>query len=389
MPTNKNSNAGEDNVKKRLFKTFQHVSSPQKGNISNQATTSAPSFSGSAKANKAKQVLVTARNNTQTFINKMFQGILDTVITFFKWVFKITFWILLIAAVGEVLGGHNSSSAYETRVLQSEKGTDEQIAVVRMRGTIVEKSNDFGNAISAEDYIDLMNYLRTREEVKGVLLAIDSPGGEVYASDRLYRAIKNLSDNKPVYVYGGSTLASGAYYIAMGAKKVYVNDLTTVGSIGVVVEMLNYDGMLEKLGIKIRRMTNTGGRFKTGEGLFDDNPNGEEDKLMQRLIDVAYERFVSIVAKSRQLPMERVRSVADGRVMPAVDAKEYGLVDKITTLTGTLKDLKEILGKDKINVVEYNIKGGHIPFFSALEGAYFLITRKTELSGFRLLYMFK
>ncbi len=378
-------------VSQRLLKTFRQLTSRNAAVVSKQSTAPQKTQTVVSKTKTEKTVAAfsTVKSNLQSIFEYILHGVAETLVGFLRFSLKLIFWLVLIAVIGEVLGGHSNSLSYQTHVLQSQEDTQDQIAVIRMQGTILKRANEFGTSISAEDYMDLMDYLRKQDEVKGVLLVIDSPGGEVYATDELYRSIRRLSNKKPVYVYAETTLASGAYYIAMGAKKVYVNDLTAVGSIGVVVEFVNYDGLLDKLGIKVRRMTNTGGRFKTGDGLFDNNPNGEEDRLMQRLIDVAYERFLSIVAKSRQLPMERVRSIADGRVMPAVDAKEYGLVDKITTLAETLRDLKDIIGSDKINVVEYKIKGSFIPFLSALESAYSVIMRKTELPGFRLLYLLR
>ncbi len=360
----------------------------------------------SLKQNSAEQKnigssnVVGAQNNIAVNKNKNWpQYILYKILSFFagffKSVFRFFLYVLIFAFIGAVLAGFDNArfrtlEDYETKVIQESDKSDDIIAVVRMEGTIIKHSYSANLEIGAEDYIELLQKLKNAKDVKGVVLLIDSPGGEVYAADMLYRKIKELASKKPVYVYAESTLASGAYYIAMGASKVYVNNLTTVGSIGVIAEFYNYDGLLNKLGVKVRKITNTGGKYKTGDGLFDSDPNGEEDKLIQRLIDSAYERFVFLVAQGRHMSIEDVKKIADGRIMPASDAKQYNLVDKITTLDMAISDLKTSANIKDANVIEYQ-PSHEIPFINSLLGMY----NNTKLlflgqtNTYKLLYQIK
>ena len=266
----------------------------------------------------------------------------------------LLFAVLLVLVFIGVLFGKESGTlgGIESQVIHKGSDEDKEIAVVRLSG-VITNTNRVETEIGSKAYTALLKQLAKKEEIKGIILVVDSPGGEVYAADELYGTLTSINKKIPVYVYAESLLASGAYYFSMGANKVYTSDLTIVGSIGVIMEMYNYDDLLNKVGIRVRKMTNTGGVYKTGDGLFDKDPNGPEDKLYQRILDATYMKFVNIVSKSRKLSKQKVISVADGRVMIASDARAIGLTDKISTFWGTVHDMEQAYKLGDIDVVEY------------------------------------
>lgn len=170
------------------------------------------------------------------------------------------------------------------------------------------------------------------DDVKAIVLRVNSPGGEVTASDTIYHAVKQASARKPVVVYMDSMAASGGYYAACGATEIMANETTLTGSIGVIISTLNYRELFGKVGLESRV-------FKSGE--FKDILSGsremspEEAALVQEMVMESYGRFVGIVSEARGIPEAQLRQgLADGRVLSGAKAKEGGLVDA----TGYIED---------------------------------------------------
>src|SRR5438105_12381745 len=155
------------------------------------------------------------------------------------------------------------------------------------------------------------------DRVKAIVLEIDSHGGEVTASDQIYNAVVKARARKPVVVYMDSLAASGGYYVSCGGKFLMANDTTITGSIGVIIQTLNYEQLFNKIGLAAVV-------FKSGK--FKDMLNGarpitpEERELVQSFIMKTYEKFLGIVAKERNLPADLLRNtIADGRILSGMD----------------------------------------------------------------------
>jgi protease IV len=164
------------------------------------------------------------------------------------------------------------------------------------------------------------------------VLRVNSPGGEVTASDTIYEAIRLANGKKPVVVYMDSVAASGGYYAACGGTEILANETTMTGSIGVIISTLNYRELFGKVGLESQV-------FKSGE--FKDLLSGsreitpEESGLIQDMVMEIYEKFLGIVSESRQIPEDKLRNgIADGRIFSGAKAKEAGLVDD----TGYIED---------------------------------------------------
>ncbi|HEY4282371.1 MAG TPA: signal peptide peptidase SppA, partial [Chthoniobacterales bacterium] len=180
---------------------------------------------------------------------------------------------------------------------------------------------------------------------------IDSPGGEVTASDQIYTAVVNTRARKPVVVYMDTLAASGGYYISCGGKYLMANDTTITGSIGVIIQTLNYEQLLNKVGL-------ASVVFKSGK--FKDILNGarpmtpEERTLIQDFVMKTYDKFLGIVAKERHIPAEQLRNgIADGRILSGKDALDNKLIDGLGQIEDAFNKARELGGAPGAGVVKY------------------------------------
>jgi protease-4 len=209
------------------------------------------------------------------------------------------------------------------------------LVYVVARGAIVRGRGRRGVAV--DTYRRLLERLAEDARVSAVVVRIDSPGGEVVASDLLWRALRQLARKKPVVASLGDTAASGGYYVAAAAQAIVAEAATLTGSIGVVGGKLDLSGLYERLGVG-RDGVQRGARA----GMFSDARgfSPEERKVVREGMESAYERFVARVAEGRALPPERVLESAGGRVFSGSAALERGLVD---ALGGPLEAIAEAL----------------------------------------------
>jgi protease-4 len=199
----------------------------------------------------------------------------------------------------------------------------EKIAIIEVRGVILDP----------QPIVEKLVKLRKNEKVKAIVLRIDSPGGGVGPAQEIFAEVKKAQKEKKVLVSMGSVAASGGYYIACAADKILANPGSITGSIGVIVESLNVEELLRKLGL--RSMVVKSGKHKDlGSPL---RPMTEEErKLLQGVLDSVHEQFIRAVAEGRKLPVEKVRELADGRIFSGEQARELGLVDELGNLEDTL-----------------------------------------------------
>jgi protease IV len=205
---------------------------------------------------------------------------------------------------------------------------------------------------------------RDDDRVKGVVLEIDSPGGEVTASDMIYNAVVKTRARKPVVVYMDSLAASGGYYVSCGGKYLMANETTITGSIGVIIQTLNYEQLFNKVGL-------ASVVFKSGK--FKDLLNGarpmtpEEREFVQNFVMKTYDKFLGIVAKERNLPADGLRnSIADGRIFSGKEALENKLIDGVGQIEDAYAKAKQLGGAPEAVVVKYVAPFSLGRFFRAL-----------------------
>ncbi len=209
-----------------------------------------------------------------------------------------------------------------------------RLAVVVGRGVVHRGASQRG--IASERMRVLLDELRREESVAGVVLRLESPGGDALASDLVWRSVSLLSREKPVVVSMGDVVASGAYYLAAAADAIFAEAGTLTGSIGVVGGKLDADGLLRRLGIS-REVIERGARAGLLSGTH--GFSASERAAVQASMQTIYATFVERVAEGRKLPIERVEKVAQGRVWSGRRAQAEGLVDAIG---GPLEALAEL-----------------------------------------------
>ena len=207
----------------------------------------------------------------------------------------------------------------------------EKIGVLTVDGTITSSQK-----ITAQ----LVKFAEDRS-IKAILVRVNSPGGSVGPSQEIYREIQKTVLHKKVVVSMGAVAASGGYYISAAADKIVANPGTITGSIGVLMEFVRLEELMDKIGIDLEIM-------KTGEfkamGSPDRKLTESEKEIINELIYDLQKQFVEAIAAGRGLPLEKVRQIADGRIFSGAKAKELGLVDMLGNFQDAVQLTKELAG---------------------------------------------
>lgn len=200
-------------------------------------------------------------------------------------------------------------------------------------------------AIAAPTRKRVLEALKVVEERKfpALLLRIDSPGGTVGDSQEIYDALARLQEKIKIVASFGNISASGGVYIGMGAQHIIANPGTITGSIGVIIRGNNLERLLDKLGVSFKTIKS--GPYKDILA-FDRELTDAEQNILQQLIDTTYEQFIATVARSRNLPIDTVRSFADGRIFSGEQALELGVVDRLGTEEDARRWTAELVGLD-------------------------------------------
>ena len=207
---------------------------------------------------------------------------------------------------------------------------DDRIAVYYAYGDIVSDAEDGmsqGSAICSGNVVPDLEGLMDDDDVKAVVLRVNSPGGSAYASEQIWRAVTRLKAKKPVVVSMGTYAASGGYYISCAANYIYAEPTTLTGSIGIFGMFPDVSGLLtDKLGLKFDHVkTNKNSQFGTTSRPFTE----EEMQYLTNMVDRGYKTFTKRVSDGRKIPVERVYEIAEGRVWLGQDALKIKLVDAI------------------------------------------------------------
>ncbi|QDT99357.1 signal peptide peptidase SppA [Gimesia aquarii] len=241
-----------------------------------------------------------------------------------------------------------SSSGGPTEQFEAgDRFATEKIAIISVSGTIMPPFT--------ERILKSIKKAHEDDQVRGVLLEIDSPGGFVADSQQIYHRLSELSKKKPIFVYMKRMAASGGYYIAMGAGEdgvIFAEPTTWTGSLGVIIPRFDMSGLAEKVGV-------VSDPLKTGEFKDSLNPfrnlTKRERAIWDHILDESYQRFLNVITDNRKnLDYEQVKKLATGQIYPAADAKENGLIDEIGYQEDALARLQEKIGLKKVRVIKYN-----------------------------------
>jgi protease-4 len=216
-------------------------------------------------------------------------------------------------------------------LLQKNIPIGDRVALIRIEGVIVD---------SKETIDEIREYVKD-PSIKAIVLRIDSPGGAVAPAQEIYEEVKKAALKKKVLVSMGSVAASGGYYIASPATRIIANPGTLTGSIGVIMEIPNVEGLMNKLGIKTEIVKS--GRHKDIASIFR-GIKKEEREILQEIMDNVHEQFIKAVAEGRRMLIDDVRKIADGRVYTGEQALKIGLVDELGNLEDAIQAAAKLSG---------------------------------------------
>lgn len=281
----------------------------------------------------------------------------------------------LLAVIGSALqgegasasrGSHGASHLHEV-VLEDNDATD-KVAVIPVEGVIHGEPIDPDGRTLVELVKQQLQRAAEDDAVKAVILKVDSPGGEVLASDEIYRAIWDFveaNESKPIVVSMGSLAASGGYYVSAPCQWIVANELTMTGSIGVIFHTYNYRALMDKVGV--RPTITKSGKLKdmwSGEkSEAEELP--EERQIMQAMIDESFVRFKKVIRDGRDRAAKLNKgegrplgpaweSVADGRILSGSVALQNGLVDELGNFDTAFKRARKLAGIESANLVSFD-----------------------------------
>ena len=228
--------------------------------------------------------------------------------------FVVTLWVLLA-----LLGGTGFPGG-------------QKVAIVELEGIILDS-----DAVVRE-----LQEHQENPAVRAVVVRINSPGGAVGPTQEIYGAVQRLrKEGKPVVASLGSVAASGGYYVATAADRIYANPGTLTGSIGVIIQLTNVEGLLKKVGVDL--VVVKSGRYKD-LGNFARAMSPEERRILQALLDDVYDQFVDAVAQGRGLDRQAVLNFADGRIFSGHQAQELRMVDTLGGLADAIEGAAKLAG---------------------------------------------
>jgi len=210
---------------------------------------------------------------------------------------------------------------------------EDRIALIRIEGVILDAQETLGE----------LKKFSENPSVKAIVLRIDSPGGGVVPSQEIYDAVRRVrtKSNKAVIASMGSVAASGGYYIAAATDRIVANPGTLTGSIGVIMEMANVEGLLQKIGVE--GVVVKSGKYKdVGSPLR--KMSDEERGLLQTVMDDVHKQFIEAVAEGRSLEVPEVQALADGRIFTGRQAKAAKLVDELGNLEDAIQLAADVVG---------------------------------------------
>ncbi|SFE67884.1 signal peptide peptidase SppA [Alteribacillus iranensis] len=317
-----------------------------------------------------------------------------------RWIALAIAAFLLIVSVGfqtvasiatadfdQLFAGGNEDGVQEKVV---ERGQGEgKIVILNLDGVIQDTGTapSFVNSATYhhQQFLRLLDRAGEDNTVSGVILRVNTPGGGVVESDEIHDKVKTIQEEfgKPVYVSMGNTAASGGYYVSAPADKIVAHPATVTGSIGVIMQSINYSELADNIGLEFNTLKS--GEYK--DIMAGDRPmTEEEEEILQSMVDDFYGDFVNIIAEGRGMDEQTVREIGDGRVYSGTQAHEVGLVDDLGTLEDTITMMKEDLGLDNPLVTKYQYGGlGFNQFIGATARS--LMVSDSELLGIKEILM--
>ena len=257
-----------------------------------------------------------------------------------------------------------------------------QIALLEVEG-VIQDTGDVSSFFESPTYnhrsfMEKLDYVKDNDSIKGIVLRVNSPGGGVVESAEIHDKLVEIhkETKKPIYVSMGSMAASGGYYISAPADKIFASPETMTGSLGVIMQGINYQGLAEKYGVEF--VTIKSGPYKDIMSPTREMTE-EERNILQSMINNSYEGFVKVISDGRKIPIEQVKKIADGRIYDGRQAKEHHLIDGFGYLDDVLENMKKDHKLKDAQVVRYTENLGFSSLFQL--GARKLVGEDIEIAG--------
>ncbi len=298
------------------------------------------------------------------------------IILAFTLISKMVGTVMESIASAEGMGG----SPHLLEVSLENNASSDKIAVIPIEGIISSASFD-GNGYSMAELVeDQLKLAGEDDQVKAVLLKVNSPGGEVLASDDIYNAIMKFQNehNKPVIASMGNLAASGGYYVSAPCRWIIANELTITGSIGVIMHTYNYRGLMNKVGMK--PMVYKSGKFKdmlSGEKDIENASPSEKEEILEetamvnKMVNETFEKFKTVIADGRKFSSNRNQlnaegetgralatnwtALADGRILSGKEALEHGFVDELGNWRAAIRRTEKLAGIEDADLITYQV----------------------------------
>ncbi|MCG0276363.1 MAG: signal peptide peptidase SppA [Thermosediminibacteraceae bacterium] len=273
--------------------------------------------------------------------------------------------ILIVLVIASVVAAFTLGSGREKSASAERRN---MIGVINLEGVIAAGSGNPLLSTGADQVVRLLHEAASDPSIKALVIRINSPGGSAAASQEIYEEVLKVKEaGKKVVASMGDVAASGGYWVASAADKIVASPATITGSIGVIMEIQNVEGLYEKLGLKVDVI-------KSAEHKDIGSPTRaiteEERAILQGMVDDIYNQFIDVVAKGRGMDREKVKQLADGRIFTGRQAKDLGLVDELGNFYRAVEIAAELAEIDGEPVVkEYGRKS---PFEVLLSAGAFL-----------------
>ncbi len=297
-------------------------------------------------------------------INKIVSDFQKIIFTMYKWlsivvgtvtIVLVAFFILIAAVIGTSTSS-NEISPIKGRIIH--QGENEEIAIIKLNGEIMDNLSSDGlltnspNVLTPDKTYKILKQLRKDDNVKSVIIYVNSPGGAVVPTQEIHDQIKKLSETKPVVVVFGSIAASGGYFLAAPADVIITSQATITGSIGVIAMVPNFSGLYDKVGVNVETIKT--GKYKD-MGSVNRAMSDEERKIFESVINDSYELFVNVVADGRSMTTSKVKQIADGRIYSGKQAVENGLADSVGDIDDAISEAIKLAKINDPTIKEYKL----------------------------------
>ena len=245
---------------------------------------------------------------------------------------------------------HMLTTGKLAQVKRPESKAKDKVAVLYLEGTITDES---GDGIVGKEVVKTLKKIRKDDDVKALVLRVNSPGGSADASEQIWHAIQNVkADSIPVVVSMGDYAASGGYYISCGADYIYAQPTTLTGSIGIFGTVPNVSKIRNKVGLDIDGVTTNRNSALQSNMLYK-GMSKEEHDLMQTMVERGYELFTSRCAAGRDVEQDYIKSIGEGRVWLGNKGVEIGIVDELGNIDDAINKAVELAGLENYKLVYY------------------------------------